>query len=86
MIHQSEKLDCLYFLLHEKLKVSSYSDLGEEVVLWIESGFTVVGELELFLNESEYSSISVSAISDSVMISIPVNMARLYCLNDQRFL
>ncbi len=86
LIRQSESLECLYILLNGKLKVSSYSAQGEEMVFWIESGFSLVGEIEVFISEKEYSSVNVTAIVDSVLIAIPENLVKHYCLAEPKFL
>jgi len=74
ILQAEEKLDRFYFFVEGKLKVYTFQENGRSLLLSFYTKFDTIGEVELFKDLKVTN--PVDAISDSYLLSIPIEMLR----------
>ena len=83
IIFQGEGPLYLYYLFSGSCKVSAYMENGKEIVIKKAEAPCILGEIELF---SEDSSFSVEALSECLLLRFPLSQCREILLKDRNFL
>ncbi|WP_448884773.1 Crp/Fnr family transcriptional regulator [Citrobacter telavivensis] len=83
---QSTHLTHLFFLVDGKLQVERQNSNGTHGVYSFETAFSVIGELELFSTKQSKVLSAVQALSDSLLLSLPVEAVRENAMRDPAFL
>lgn len=85
LTQDSEPLD-LYFHVEGKLRIERDDTDGNHVVDAFITPLSVIGEVEIFSEIQSKNRCSVQAVSDSLLLSLPVAMVRKHSLRDPNFL
>ncbi|MDL4617341.1 Crp/Fnr family transcriptional regulator [Citrobacter amalonaticus] len=83
---QSTHLTHLYFLVDGKLQVERHNPNGTHAVYSFETPFSMIGELELFSTKQCKAVSAVQALSDSLLLSLPVESIKESAMSDPVFL
>lgn len=83
---QSTHLTHLFFLVDGKLQVERQNPNGTHGVYSFETAFSVIGELELFSTKQSKALSAIQALSDSLLLSLPVEAVRENAMSDPAFL
>ncbi|MCU4583157.1 helix-turn-helix domain-containing protein [Acinetobacter gyllenbergii] len=86
LVAQGSSLNNLFLLVDGKLQVEHFHQDGSYAVFSIEKAFSVIGDLELFLDIDLYTVSTVRAISKADIIEIPLGKIQQYGFNDPNFL
>lgn len=86
LMTQNTYLTHLYFLVDGKLQVERHNPNGTHAVYSFETPFSVVGEMELFSIKKSKAVGSVQALTDSWLLTLPVEAVKEHAMNDPAFL
>lgn len=86
LLAQGSSLSSLYLLVNGKLQVEHYQKDGSCAVFSIERAFSVIGDLELFLDRDIGTVSTVTAISKADILEISLSKIEQYAFNDPAFL
>ncbi|KYQ82458.1 Crp/Fnr family transcriptional regulator [Acinetobacter sp. NRRL B-65365] len=86
LVAQGGSLNHLYLLVMGKLQVENYQKNGSCAVFSIERAFSVIGDLELFLDNNIGTVSTVTAITKVDILEISLSKIEQYAFNDPAFL
>lgn len=86
LVSQGGSLNNLYLLVKGKVQVENYQKDGSCAVFSIERAFSVIGDLELFLDNDIRTVSTVIAISKVEIIEISLSKIEQYAFKDPAFL
>lgn len=86
LITQDSKLTHLFCLVDGKLQVEHYELDGSRAVFSFEEAFSVVGDLELFMEECASTVSTVKAVSEAYLLTLPISVIKEKGMKDPNFL
>lgn len=84
IINEGDTLKDFIFVLSGKIKITQNYENGKTLLLQFMDGFTVLGDIEFFLQENAYS--SVQAITEVKAIKVSNHHIDKYAIKDVNFL
>ncbi len=84
ILQAGQELEKFYFFVEGKLKVSSFQENGRSLLLSFYTKFDSIGEVELFKSERVVN--PVDAITDSFLLTLPIDLLRDKAMNYPPFL
>jgi len=84
ILQAGQELEKFYFFVEGKLKVSSFQENGRSLLLSFHTKFDSIGEVELFKSERVVN--PVDAITDSFLLTLPIDLLRDKAMNYPPFL
>lgn len=76
----------LYFLVEGQIEIEHYDESGGRAVFSFESAFSVLGELELFLESDKTVMTNALSIGNAVVFKLSIDLIRQYALSHPGFL
>lgn len=86
LVTQNSQATHLYCLVEGKLQVERYEINGDHVVFSFEQAFSVIGDLELFLDKNEVIFSTVQAPTPCYLLALPILVIKQKALQDATFL
>ncbi|HCH51292.1 MAG TPA: transcriptional regulator [Proteus sp.] len=86
LLTQNSQMTHLYCLVEGKLQVERYEINGNRIIFSFEEAFSVIGDLELFLDNQQVNFGAVQAIAPCYLLTLPLNIVQQKALHNTEFL
>lgn len=86
LLSQGEPANCLYFLVDGKVEVEHFDEQGGRAVFSFEQAFSIIGELELFLDAVPTRFASIKTLTSCTFLALPHAAIKQYGMPHPPFL
>lgn len=86
LVTQNSQIKQLFFLVEGTLQVEHYEENGRHIIFSHEKAFSVVGDLELFLESNHISFNAVQALTPCYLLVISISAIKRKAQQDPKFL